>query len=94
MASITINPISNTKFSVSSSVSDDFRVLVLNADGSRSSISMDSLLARIDTGISDKVEERVLEVVDTKIDQQLDEFKDNLQNWEATTETDVDQVFN
>lgn len=94
MASITINPISNTKFSFLNSSSGELRILVINADGTRSSISMSALLDRIDDGLSDKLEEQVLEVVDDKIDQRLDDFKDETTNWETTTNEDVDQVFN
>ena len=94
MASITIDTISNSNVSFSNSNSGEIRVLVMNADGTKSSLPLSALIDTLDDDIVNKVEEQVLETVDAKIDQRLEDFEGDVQSWQSTTNEDIDYVFN
>lgn len=94
MASITIDTISNSNVSFSNSNSGEIRVLVMNADGTKSSLPLSALIDTLDDDIVNKVEEQVLETVDVKIDQRLEDFEGDVQSWQSTTNEDIDYVFN
>lgn len=85
MASITINPIQDNKVSPSTDITGEEKVIIINSNGTRSTISVNQILDKVDDNIADQVEDQVIdsimETVDEKVEDRIDEAIDNIGNF-------------
>lgn len=87
MASITLNPVSNT-IHTSTQIIGNEKLVTIGPNGKPSVISVDSILDKVDDSIADRVEDQVMdqiiesvdEKVDDLIDDKIDEALDNIGN--------------
>ena len=88
MASITINPVSNT-IHTSTNITGGEKLLSIGANGKPTTVSVNQILDKVDDSIADRVEDQVMdqimdsvdEKVDDRIDDKIDEALDNIGNF-------------
>lgn len=92
MASITINPVTNSVFTTSN-VTGNEKLIVINKGGKASTISVNQILDLFDDNIVDRIDdqltEQVTEQVADKIDEIIDERLDNVDPNNNLTWNDV-----
>lgn len=84
MASISINAVSN------SSVQETKRLVAVSAQGTLTTIPIESLFNKVDEGIVERVEEQVLGSVDSKIEERVEQV---IENTTSINREDIDNLF-
>lgn len=77
MASITINPVTNSVFTTSN-VTGNEKLIVINKGGKASTISVNQILDLFDDDIVDRIDDQLIEKVEDQIDEMIDERLDNI----------------
>jgi hypothetical protein len=85
MASISINTVPRT------GIYETKRLVAVSAQGNVSTIPISSILSQVDSGIAERVEEQVLNSVDTQIEVRVEQIMDNAT---SINKEDVDTIFN
>ena len=88
MASITINPVTNSVFTTSS-VTGNEKLIVINKGGKASTISVNQILDLFDDDIVDRIDDQLIEKVGDQIDEIIDERLDNVDPNNNLTWNDV-----
>lgn len=77
MASITINPVSNSP-SATTEVTGGEKILAINREGKPATITVNQILDKVDDSIVDRIDDEILEKVEDQIDDMIDERLDNI----------------
>lgn len=78
MASITINPIQDNKVSPSTNITGEEKVIIINSNGTRSTISVNQILNKVDDGIIDRIDDPILEKVEDQLDEMIEDRLENI----------------
>lgn len=78
MASITINPIQDNRVSPSTNITGEEKVIIINNNGTRSTISVNQILDKVDDGIIDRIDDPILEKVEDQLDEMIEDRLENI----------------
>lgn len=78
MASITINPVSNTVPVTSTTVTGHEQLIVINKGGKTSTISVNQILDLVDDDIIDRIDDPLTEQVTKQVTEQFSDKLDDL----------------
>lgn len=84
MASVSISAVSNL------GVQETKKLVAVSAQGTLTTIPIESIFSKVDEGIAERVEEQVLGSVDSKIEDRVEQV---IENTASINKEDIDNLF-
>lgn len=77
MASITINPV-QSYVPTSTEITGDEKIIIMNSNGTKTAISVNQILSKVDDGIIDRIDDPILEKVEDQLDEMIEDRLENI----------------